>query len=436
MLRNSISILILICFVHIHVLAQSYTSYFTGNVEDRVTSPLGGICLMGGASENDEAMKWFLKRASGGDILVLRASGSDGYNNYLFSELGMEVNSVETIVFHEAAANNETYIHDRIEQAEAIWFAGGDQWKYVSYWRDTKIDSLINIAITNRNIVIGGTSAGMAILGGHYFSAEKGTITSPLALADPYNEFVTVDSTAFINLDYLQDVVTDTHYDNPIRKGRHVVFMARMIEDYGVDAKGIACEEHTAVCINTEGIASVFGDPDHDDIAYFIQVNCRLENPSPEVIKSSTPLDWNKNGSALKVYAVKGTANGSSYFNLNDWLSGKGGTWHDWYVDKGIFHEEDGTFPTCGPLGTHQNQTHIQVFPNPVDDVLNIAFGKSTATFHSVQIVDLTGKIVAHQQGKFDKKIDIKVRHLPTGIYHLLLTDEKNNVIQISFLKN
>ena len=29
---------------------------------------------------------WILERSNGGDILVLRTSGSDGYNNYLFSE--------------------------------------------------------------------------------------------------------------------------------------------------------------------------------------------------------------------------------------------------------------------------------------------------------------------------------------------------------------
>ena len=72
--------------------AQNYVSYFTGNDVDVVTSPLGGVCLMGGATESDDAMKWFLERCDGGDVLVLRASGSDGYNDYLYSELGISVN--------------------------------------------------------------------------------------------------------------------------------------------------------------------------------------------------------------------------------------------------------------------------------------------------------------------------------------------------------
>ena len=80
---------------------------------------------------------------NGGDVLVLRASGSDGYNDYMYTDLGITLNSVETIVFNDGSAANETYIHNKIKNAEAIWFAGGDQWSYISYWRNSPIDSLI-----------------------------------------------------------------------------------------------------------------------------------------------------------------------------------------------------------------------------------------------------------------------------------------------------
>lgn len=42
---------------------------------------------MGGATEHDKAMRWFLREANEGDIVVLRASGIDGYNDYFYSEL-------------------------------------------------------------------------------------------------------------------------------------------------------------------------------------------------------------------------------------------------------------------------------------------------------------------------------------------------------------
>ena len=67
----------LLWLVGLNLSGQPYTSYFTGITSDAEVDALGGICLMGGATENDEAMKWFLQRAIGGDILVLRASGSN-----------------------------------------------------------------------------------------------------------------------------------------------------------------------------------------------------------------------------------------------------------------------------------------------------------------------------------------------------------------------
>ncbi len=305
---------------------------------------------MGGASESDAAMQWFLQRAMGGDILVIRASGSDGYNDYLFSELRIPVNSVETIVFHNRKAAYDSYVQTKIRQAEAIWIAGGDQWKYVSYWRHTPVDSLINLGIRDRNIVIGGTSAGMAIQGGVYFSAENGTIASPAALANPYDNKIAIDSSRFIQNSYLEEVITDTHYDGRYRKGRHSSFLARMITDYGMQAKGIACDEYTAVCIDEDGIARVFGGhPQYNDNAYFIQTNCGLERPNPESCAPNQSLQWDLNGEALKVYRIKGTPSGSHTFDLKNWSTGQGGTWLHWAIKNGTFLESPGTQISCIP---------------------------------------------------------------------------------------
>ncbi|WP_445738008.1 cyanophycinase [Mariniflexile sp.] len=320
--------------------SKPYTNFITGNKTDVVTNPLGGTCLMGGSTENDEAMKWFLKRANGGDVLILRASGSDGYNEYMYRRLGVSLNSVETIVVKNASASNDAYIQDKIKKAEAIWFAGGDQWNYISFWRDTPIATLINDAISKRKIAIGGTSAGMAILGGYYYSAKKGTVTSETALNNPYHANVTVENTPFLKNEYLSNVITDTHYDNPNRKGRHVAFLARILKDFGKSATGIACDESTSVCIDENGLAKVFGMyPTFDDNAYFISVNNDLPNNSPEIISPNNPLTWNLGGKAIKVYKVKGTNTGDNTFDLTNWNIGNGGEWLYWYVEKGVLHD-------------------------------------------------------------------------------------------------
>lgn len=52
-----------------------------GDASDISTNPESGILLMGGASDNDDAMVWMLEKADGGDIVVLRATGTDAYND-------------------------------------------------------------------------------------------------------------------------------------------------------------------------------------------------------------------------------------------------------------------------------------------------------------------------------------------------------------------
>ncbi|PWL31509.1 MAG: cyanophycinase [Fluviicola sp. XM-24bin1] len=370
--------------------AQNYTSYFTGNTSDVSTIPQGGICLMGGATEEDEAIKWFLNRADGGDVLVLRASGSDGYNDYFYNQLGVTVNSVETIVFNDASASNEAYIQQKISQAEAIWFAGGDQWDYHSYWYNTPIQTEINQAIAN-GAVVGGTSAGMAILGGFRFTAENGTVTSATALSNPYDANVTLNWAPFIvTQNALEYTITDTHYDNPDRKGRHMVFMARSLDFTNMDVKGIACDEYTAVCIDENSLARVFGQyPTYDDNAYFLQINCELSNPYPEVI-SSVPLTWDHNGMAVKAYAVKGTLAGTNTFDLSDWMTGSGGEWQDWSVDNGVFMEAPGSAPDCN-ASLEETETQIDILPNPAQDFIEI---KTDANSYSVSIFDLRGNVV------------------------------------------
>ena len=122
----------------------NFTIYHTGNSNIQVT-PSGGICLMGGAAEDDNGMRWFLNRANGGDIVVLRTSGSDGYNDYMYQELGVTINSVNSIVFEEASEHPD--IITLINNAEGIWFAGGDQGTYIDYWRDTAIQQAIKLSL-------------------------------------------------------------------------------------------------------------------------------------------------------------------------------------------------------------------------------------------------------------------------------------------------
>lgn len=67
----------------------------------------------------------------------------------------------------------------------------------------------------------------MAILGEAYFDALQGSVTSSEALSNPYDPLVSIGRNDFLRVPFLKRVITDTHFDNPDRRGRHFTFLAR-----------------------------------------------------------------------------------------------------------------------------------------------------------------------------------------------------------------
>ncbi len=306
------------------------TRYLTGDAVDVTTTTQAGFVLMGGSTDVDAAFQWMIARSGGGDFVVIRATGADGYNPYVYTDLG-GVNSIETLVIKGKKDADDINAYNTIINAEALFIAGGDQWDYANYWKDSKVEDAVNYLVNVKHVPVGGTSAGLAILGDGYFDAKKGTVTSSEALSNPYGSKVSVQFNNFLDIPILTNTITDSHYNNPDRKGRHVTFMARLIQDNGIDARGIGVEEETAVCIDEAGIGHVYGLNN----AYFL----KKLGGNPETIVAGSPLTWDRSDAALRVYKVPATAAGTNTFNLTTWASGSGGTyWHFW-VEAGVFHE-------------------------------------------------------------------------------------------------
>ncbi|HEX8563442.1 MAG TPA: T9SS type A sorting domain-containing protein [Flavobacterium sp.] len=396
--------------------AQGYTSYFTGSTTNITTIPEFGVCLMGGATEHDNAMAWLLEKANGGDVVVLRCSGSNGYNNYMYSELGVSLNSVETLVITSEAGATSPYVLNKIANAELIWFAGGDQWNYVNFFKDNALEDLLNAHVNEKGAPIGGTSAGMAILGGRYFSAQNGSVTSAEALTDPFNPYMTVMYDDFLSVPYLTGVITDTHYDNPDRRGRHAAFLARLMQ-FSTNVYGIACNEYVAVCVNQSGIAHVFGDyPNYQEFAYFIQDNCHNTNGA-ETIQAGTPLTWDYNGQALQVYKVPGTMDGEHWFDLGAWglPVASGGNWEDWSVINGSLQVVAGEGPDCVLSAGDHDKSFVQIL-NPVDEVLQISQSDGAL----IRIYDQAGRAITNIAAVANRATDVSA--LPPGTYIVEIT--------------
>lgn len=415
---------ILFLIFPVFIYGQGYTSYFIGNSTNITTTTEPGICLMGGATEHDNAMTWLLEKANGGDVVVLRSSGSDGYNDYLYSELGVNVNSVETLVITSVAGATNPYVLDKVSKAEMIWFAGGDQWNYVSYFKNNALEDLINSHINMKHAPIGGTSAGMAIMGNHYFSAQVSSVTSATALNNPYAAGVTIGSNDFIDAPFLQNTITDTHFDNPDRKGRLATFLARVATDNGIRSYGIAANEYVAICIDGSGKASVYGDyPDWQEFAYFVQANCQ-ETFLPETCQAGNPLTWNRSGEAMKVYKVPGTMDGVNTFDLSDWKTGVGGSWEHWKVLNGAFSFAVGTAANC-TLGVNDFPNEdISIYSIPFDNEIHLDGIESGI----MKITDVNGKVVLEQ--KFTKNQTIETSSFSSGIYFVSIESNGKKAVR------
>jgi cyanophycinase len=297
----------------------------TGSTADVTTSTSGGTVLMGGGPDVDSAIQWMIDKSGGGDFVVIRAIGTNAYNDYIYG-LG-NVNSVETLLIDSRTLANDSAIEKKIRNAEALFIAGGDQYDYVSYWKGTKVEDAINYLRNVKQVPIGGTSAGCAIMGTTYFDAANGTVRSSEALRNPYRREVSLQTDNFLNNPYLENTITDTHYNDPDRRGRHVTFLARMNQDWGISGKGIGLDEETAVCIDNTGKALVFGN----GYAFFLS----QYGAGPERCAPRKSLDWYRNRRAVEVYKILANNTGSNYFWLDTWDSGAGGSWQYYYVDRG-----------------------------------------------------------------------------------------------------
>lgn len=301
-------------FIIIVSLAQGFqpTVYegigITGNAADVTVPTESGIVLMGGSTDVDQALQWMIDRAKGGDVVIIRASGSTGYNEYIYT-LG-NVNSVETLLIDSREKALKESVGKRIREAEMLFIAGGDQWNYVKFWKDSEVSKAITYLIEEKKIPIGGTSAGCAILSGFIFDASHGSAYSKDVLKNPFDTTVSV-SKSFIQVPFLESFISDQHYTQRGREGRHITFLARMIKDFGVEQpKGIGVDEKTAFCIDKDGNAFAYGIN-----SVFVLIS---EPFIPEQCEITKPLTFDIRGKAVRVYVYKATPSGTFAFNLKE----------------------------------------------------------------------------------------------------------------------
>ena len=270
-----------------------YTTGDDGDADGGLGGPL--LLAMGGGPEVDTAFGVaFAELGAPGDVVVLRTSGSDGYNDYLYDEIG-GVDSVQTLLLTSRALADDPWVAWRIRHAEVVWMAGGDQSKHVERWGAEMWAGTATAAairqVVDRGGLVGGTSAGAAVLGELVYTARVGSASSAEALADPYSADVTVEP-GFLGLEggvgLTQAALFDTHFAERDRMGRLTVFLARALQDGLHTAPvGLGLDERTALLVRMGGDGGAVGEVFGEGAVHVV-----VPSEVPERCEAGAPLEF------------------------------------------------------------------------------------------------------------------------------------------------
>lgn len=278
--------------------------YWTGNADDvrpRLHGPV--LMLVGGGGDSTAALQEAIDRIRGChdcdakvDVVVLRASGAEGYNPYFMAMKG--VDSVLSMVITDRESSSRPEVVEAVRNAEVIYFAGGDQCNYIRWIKGTPVADAVK-RVYRRGGAIGGTSAGLAIQGEIVYDAcPSQSAQSTAALADPHHVDVSL-SRGFFSWPEMRGVITDTHFQQRDRLGRLVTFLARSYN--GRPLRGLGVSEGTVVLVDRKGAAKVFGKgPAH-----------LIRGDAPSRVERGQPLQY----SGLRVWRFES----GETFHMQKW---------------------------------------------------------------------------------------------------------------------
>jgi beta-aspartyl-peptidase (threonine type) len=238
----------------------AYSYYELGDVRSPTHGrPHFGLLLVGGGDWDKNAIRWFAKRAGNGHIVIISASYGAEPGEEFYREAS-DIASVQTIEFKSRSASFDPHVLSILRHADGIFISGGDQAKYVRFWKGTPVARLLDAHVRAAK-PLGGTSAGLAIMGASGYGAmDGGSVNSAAALADPGGPAVSMVHD-FLHLPFLSHIVTDTHFTARNRLGRLIAFVAQVKATRDPCAVGLGIDQGGALAVGSDGVGRLFGPP-------------------------------------------------------------------------------------------------------------------------------------------------------------------------------
>jgi cyanophycinase-like exopeptidase len=237
--------------------------------------PAGKLLLVGGGAEepggwSDAPYTWATQQGPNARVAILGLDTANAWYEAYFASLGATHAQGFAIPNPAAAA----LLYDTLRTFGCVFIRGGDQWAYYQAWAGTPVEAALRDNF-GAGGVVGGTSAGMALLSGVWFSAENGTVYPDENLQDPHNPYNTL-RTDFLAL--LPGYLFDTHFVQRGRLARLVGMLARWHHDTGQTVTGIGVDDKTALCLHP---ALGYGLPHGTAAVAWLRPSLGLGQPYP-----------------------------------------------------------------------------------------------------------------------------------------------------------
>lgn len=234
--------------------------------------------LKGDGPPESTSFSEFARKVADGpvDVVILGASFADHDAECRLLVMLDRVNSCTTLVIRDVGDTDDPAVLAALAQAEIVYFRGGDQCNFVR-WKFSAVHAAVQ-ALVARGGGTGGGSAGLAIQGSlAIYDGCTGSVTSRMALADPYRRSISFTHD-FFTWPHLEDTVTDSHFVKRDRMGRLMTFLCRQ-QALGrtSSAWGLGIEEGSVVVVDRDGLGTV-----HGEVAYMVQADGPADGCSDE----------------------------------------------------------------------------------------------------------------------------------------------------------
>ncbi|HVF39447.1 MAG TPA: cyanophycinase [Gemmatimonadaceae bacterium] len=152
-------------------------------------------------------------------------------------------------------ANDDSIVR-KLDGATGIWFSGGDQNRITAAMSNTRAERAIRDRYMS-GAVIGGTSAGAAVMSERMFTGDERRPGGSRPLTDSTQANVTIDRenvVTAIGFGLLRGAIVDQHF---VRRRRHNRLVSVVLED--PTTVGVGIDEATALHVHPDGTWRVVG---------------------------------------------------------------------------------------------------------------------------------------------------------------------------------